>query len=101
MKNYTYGWKLKELGFVEVPEEQYTQHQMEMKEFVDMLSEVVIKANCGWDGVQYKLMVSSTSTNKYVEPYMVLCVGGCGERWIPIDGNSKGCNLQILGENLW
>ena len=101
MKNYTYGWRLKELGFVEVPEELYTPHQKEMKEFVDMLSAVVVKANCGWDGVEYRLMGSSTSTNKYAEPYMVLCVDGHGERWIPIDGNSKGCNLQVLGENLW
>ena len=63
MKNYTYGWKLKELGFVEVPEEQYTSYQREMKEFIDMLSAVVVKTNCGWDGLQYKLMGSAT-TNK-------------------------------------
>jgi hypothetical protein len=37
----------------------------------------------------------------YAEPYMVLCVGGHGERWIPIDGNSKGCCLEVLGQNIW
>jgi hypothetical protein len=101
MKNYTYGWRLKELGYVEVAEEQYTDRQRDMKEYIDILSEAVRKAKCGWDGVQYKLMGSSSSTNKYAEPYMVLCVGEHGERWIPIDGNSKGCCLSVLGENLW
>jgi hypothetical protein len=45
--------------------------------------------------------MGSATSNKYAEPYMVLCVDGHGERWIPIDGNSKGCNLQVLGENIW
>jgi hypothetical protein len=62
-----------------------------------MLSNVVIKANCGWDGVEYKVM----RLNNDVRIYMVLCVGGHGERWIPIDCNSKGCNFSVLGENLW
>jgi hypothetical protein len=99
MKNYTYEWRLKELAYHEVPEEFYSQHQREMQEFIAELSNVVIKANCGWDGVKYKLM--RQANNKYAEPYMVLYVGDHGERWIPIDGNSKGCNLQVLGENLW
>ena len=37
----------------------------------------------------------------YVESYMVLQVDGHDVRWIPIDGNSKGGNLSVLGENLW
>ena len=36
-----------------------------------------------------------------IREYMVLCVDGRTERWIPIDGNSKGCNFSVLGENLW
>lgn len=98
MKNYTYGWRLKELGYVEVHESEYTDRMLNMKEYIDMLSGVVKKANCGWDSVEYKVM-------KYIddslEKYMVLCVDGKKERYIPITGNSKGCNLQVLGENLW
>jgi len=30
-----------------------------------------------------------------------LYVDGGGQRYIPINGNSKGCNLSVLGENLW
>ena len=97
MKNYTYEWQLKQCGYKEVPESHYTNNQRAMKEFVNMLSLVVVKANCGWDEVKYKLMQNNT----YTVPYMVLCVDGHGERWIPIDGNSKGCNLQVLGENLF
>lgn len=98
MKNYTYGWVLQDKGFVEVPECDYTAPQNEMKQYVSLLSNVVEKANCGWDGVQYKVM-----KNKFgnIECYMVLYVDGHGERYIPITGNSKGCNLQVLGENIW
>jgi hypothetical protein len=98
MKNYTYGWVLANQGYVEVPESKYTERMLEMKEFIGLLSDAVVKANCGWDGVEYKVM---QYTDGSFEKYMVLCVDGRGERYIPINGNSKGCNLQVLGENLW
>ena len=99
MKNYTYGWRLKEIGYVEVPEDEYTNKHYDMKQFIEMMSKVVKEANCGWSGVEYVLM--KHADHEYKEPYMVLCVDGCRERWIPIDGNSKGCNLSVLGANLW
>ena len=101
-KNYTYGWMLKQKGFVEVPESEYTERQKEDKAFIDMLSNVVWKAGCGWTGVKYKVM---RYTDGSIEKYMVLYVGSEehmeGSRWIPISGNSKGCCLSVLGENLW
>ena len=36
MKNYTYSWRLKELGYIEVPEEEYTQAQNDMKEYIKL-----------------------------------------------------------------
>lgn len=98
MKNYTYGWKLREQGYVEIPESEYTERQKEMKEYVQMLSDVVKSAACGWDEVKYKVM---TYKGEFNEKFMVLCVNGNEVRWIPITGNSKGCNLTVLGENLW
>ena len=98
-KNYTYGWRLKELGYTEVPESEYTERQKEDKEFIDMLSNVVWKAGCGWTGVAYKVM---RYTDNSIEKYMVLYVDVVDNgRWILIQGNSKGCNLTVLGENLW
>lgn len=97
MKNYTYGWALLDKGYVEVPETEYNSNQKNIAEYIKVLSEAVSKAHCGWDGVVYKLM----KINSYAEPFMVLCVGGHGERWIPIDGNSKGCIFSVLGENIW
>ena len=98
MKNYTYGWRLEQLGYTEIPESEYTDRMLDMKEYIDMLSEVVVKAKCGWDGVQFKAM---RYTDSSVEKFMVLCVDKRCVRWIPINGNSKGCNLAVLGENLW
>lgn len=99
MKNYTYDWVLQDKGFIERPEEKYTDSEKDMKKYIDLLSDVVAKAKCGWDSVQYKVMENSRWNTK--EQYMVLCVDGRGERYIPITGNSKGCNLQVLGENIW
>ena len=99
MKNYTFGWKLKEQGFVEIPEEQYTDRQRDMKTYIDLLSTVVFEANCGWSGVKYAVMLYIDGS---IEKYMVLWVDDVNDgRWIPITGNSKGACLSALGENLW
>lgn len=97
MKNYTYGWNLERQGYTEVPEEQYSNGEKKRQDYINLLSEVVRKAKCGWDGVEYKVMRLKDS----VSEYMVLWVKEGGSRWIPITGNSLGCCLSVLGENLW
>lgn len=100
-KNYTYGWKLKEAGYTEVPETEYTLQQKEHQAFIKALSDVVVKADCGWDCLEYKVMRKKVNnTSSITVPYMALVVGDQAERWIPIGGNSKACNLQVLGENI-
>ena len=98
MNNYTYGWHLRNQGYVEVPESEYTERMIDMKNFIDQLSEVVKEANCGWSKVVYKVM-------KYMddsfEKFMVLYVDQHDTRWIPINGNSKACNIEVLGKNIW
>lgn len=102
MKNYTYGWVLKDKGYVEVPESEYTKNQIEMKSYIDSMSELIKDARCGWSGVKYKVLkFKDDVAQKYREEYMVLWVVDGGSRWIPITGNSKGCNFSVLGENLW
>lgn len=98
MKNYTYGWLLRERGYTEIPEDSYSERQKDMCEYIKMLSDVVRKARCGWSGVRYAVM---QYTDDSIEKYMVLWVEGGGERWIPITGNSKGACLSDLGDNLW
>lgn len=98
MKNYTYGWELKNKGWSEIPEDSYSDSQKNMAEYISLLSEAVNKAKCGWGGVRYAVM---QHTSDAIEEYMVLWVEDGGSRWIPIGGNSKGCNLSVLGENLW
>lgn len=99
MKNYLYGWELKYLGYIEVPENKYNSYQKDMQLFINALSDVLVKAECGWDDLQYKVM-RITCTDS-VSEYMVLCVDGDKARWIPITANSKGANLQVLTENIW
>lgn len=99
MKNYTYGWVIKNDGYTEVPEYLYSESQKDMNEFIKSMSSVIESAKCGWDCVMYKVMANAT--NKVIREYMVLFCNGHDARWIPIDCNSKGCNFSVLGENLW
>lgn len=103
MKNYIYKCQVGGgLEWREVPEDKYTERQKEHKEFIDMLSAVVQKAQCGWDEVKYKVIeYDDVFDSKSYSTFMVLCIDGHEERWIPITGNSMGCNLSVLGENLW
>lgn len=98
MKNYTYGWELKQKGWTEIPEDSYSVYQQDRAQYIKMLSEAVAKAKCGWSGVKYAVMQHISDA---IEEYMVLWVEDGGSRWIPISGNSLGCCLSVLGENLW
>ena len=99
MKNYTYGWDIKDKGYVELPVSEYTEEQIDMKKFVESMSAVIVEARCGWSGVRYGVVKHNERGD--VLEYMVLYCNGGGDRWIPIMGNSKGCNFSVLGENLW
>ena len=99
MKNYTYGNVIKSRGYIEVPIEEYTEYQLNMKKFIDSMSAVIVDARCGWEKVRYAIM-KHNEVGGTLE-YMVLCNDGKDIRWIPIEGNSKGSNFSVLGENLW
>ena len=98
MTNYTYGWHIKAQGYTEVPESEYTESMMDMKNFIDHLSNIVEEAKCGWTKLKYEAMCHA---NYGVMEYMVLYEAQHDVRWIPINGNSKALNLQVLGENIW
>ena len=98
MKNYTYGHVIKDRGFVSASINEYTKNQLDMSKFVESMSSVIAGAKCGWDGVKYEVMKHDKSGG--TAEYMVLYCDS-GERWIPISGNSKGCNFEVLGQNLW
>lgn len=98
MKNYTYGWELREQGWSEIPEDSYSDYQKDRAKYIGILSEAVNKANCGWSGVGYAVM---QYIHDEISEYMVLWVKDGGSRWIPISGSSKGACLSALGENLW
>ena len=98
MKNYLYKYEIEDRELIEVSIEEYTSYEQEMYEYIAMLSTAIEEARCGWNEVKYKVMQSKYG---HYEHFMVLCVEGREERWIPITGNSKGCSFSILGENIW
>lgn len=99
MKNYTYGWMIKNNGYFEIPVDEYTESQSDMMNFIMSMSNIIVDARCGWDGVRYEV-VKHCKTDDILE-YMVLYCNDGGSRWIPITANSKGSNFSVLGENLW
>ena len=99
MKCYTYGWAIKDKGYMELSEAEYTAEQIDMGNFIKSMSGVIVEARCGWDGVRYEVVRHSERGD--VLEYMVLYCNGGGSRWIPITANSKGSNFSVLGENLW
>ena len=99
MKNYTYGWAIKDKGYVEIPVAEYTDEQKDMMKFIESMSTVIAEAKCGWSGVRYEVVKHNERGD--VLEYMVLHCNGGGSRWIHITLNSKGSNFSVLGENLW
>ena len=98
MKNYFLSKSANEYGYIEIPESEHTDNQKNMKTYIDILSNMIIKIDCGWDGVRYKVM---SYYGEYIEEFMVLYAKGKEARWIPITGNSKKCNFDALIENMW
>ena len=96
MRNYSYTHVIKNRGYVEIPETEYTTDQSEMKEFIDSMSTVIKQAKCGWERVRFAVM----EIDGYQDEFMVICNDGLDIRWIPINGNSEICNFIVLGENL-
>lgn len=102
MSGRTYGWALRNDGFVEVSENEYTEHHKEKQKFLNNVSAVVLQAECGWHRVVYKLMRRGKD---YEAEYAVLLTksndSSTGGRWINISGSSKGAILRAIGENLF
>lgn len=105
MSNYTYGWKLKEDGWKEIP----------WKEWVDLkgaetygkkdyyvnnyLMQAIRESNSGWENVKYKLL----KKDEYIEEYIVLCYDTKTDegRYINVSGNSLAAIGQVAFNNIW
>ena len=99
MKNYMWKYTIEQRGGVEANKEEWLDGFANHCEYItNFLAPALRAAKCGWDDLQYKVIKYPSGA---IEPYMVLCVNGRPERWIPIDGNSDGCNLEVLGQNIW
>ena len=99
-KNYLYTHVILEERKGEICFNDWSDMHRQHAHYVLMyLAPAVRHANCGWSDVRYICVKYPGSDHIY--PYMVLYVNDKPERWIPVDGNSDGCNLQVIGENLW
>jgi hypothetical protein len=74
-------------------------HHKHRKYVETYLTPAVKASNCGWDDLKY--ICIKYPGNNHIFPYMVLYIKDRPERWIPVEGNSESCNLQVIGENIW
>ncbi len=100
-KNYLYTFTiLDERGGRVCDLNELTSSHINHQTYVHRFLRPAVKAaNCGWSDLKY--LCIKYPNNDHIYPYMVLYVNDRPERWIPVDGNSDGCNLQVIGENLW
>ena len=101
MANYLYKHEIMERGYKEIPENEWPSHCKEMGKFIDSVSPIIQNAECGWNGVSYKVMEKECQGEIIQNSFLKLYNNGGGERWICVTGNSKACNLSELVNNIW
>ena len=105
MSNYTYGWKLKEDGWEEIPwrewadlkgAETYCKKDYYVSNY---LMQAIRESNSGWENVKYKLF----KKDGYIEEYIVLCYDTKTDegRYINVSGNSLAAIGQVAFDNLF
>lgn len=105
MSNYTYGWKLKEDGWEEIPWREWAdlkgaETYGKKDYYVDnYLMQAIRESNSGWENVKYKLL----KKDEYIEEYIVLCCDTKTDegRYINVSGNSLAAIGQVAFNNIW
>ena len=105
MSNYTYGWKLKEDGWEEIPWREWADlkgaETYGKKDFYvdNYLMQAIRESNSGWENVKYKLL----KKDEYIEEYIVLCCDTKTDegRYINVSGNSLAAIGQVAFNNLF
>ena len=102
MKNYMYKHTIKEKGYVETDWRNMSQGELKKSAFVESSLAPTLKAsNCGWNGLEYKVMETS---NGMRTEFLVLWageIGNSGSRWINVTGDSLGSIMCAMCDNLW
>lgn len=105
MSNYTYGWKLKENGWEEIPWREWADlkgaetYGKKDRYINNYLMQAIRESNSGWENVKYKLF----KKDKYIEEYIVLCYDTKTDegRCINVSGNSLAAIGQVAFDNLF
>ena len=99
MKNYTYGYSLKERGGELLNLEDYTDCQKEKKSFVNNFLSEAINRTKFWKKVEY---VVWKFPEGFLNEYLVLySFDDIDSRYINVTGNSLAAVFLSLAENIW
>lgn len=101
MKNYLYEYEVKERSYEAIPMTQYTACEMSKEFFLhNHLAPTLRAANCGWNWLEYKVMVASGNRTEFLILWAE-DVGRSGSRWIDVTGDSLGSVMCAMCDNLW
>lgn len=98
-RNYTYGWKLSEMGYSAISWDYMTEEEQEKRIYVNnLLDPSVHGAECGWDGVAYCVCdVDGHDRSEFVLMFANRNDTPNDARCICVTGESKGS----IAEAVW
>ena len=100
MSNYMYEITVKDRGYVEV--ENYTTTERDKSRYVmNHLQPALHYSKCGWNAVEYKVMVTPSGIRTEFLVLWAEAVGKSGSRWINVTGDSLGAIMCAMCDNLW
>lgn len=94
-----YLWKcqIKERGFSEIKEEEYSTYELTKKNYVDTyLSPSIAYSHCGWDKCTYVIMYNDLTRAEFV-----ILWSGYDARYINVTCDSLGSMSQEVWENVF
>ena len=102
MKGYMHKITIDEYGYEPIPLRDYTDWQIKKLKYVlDFLRPAVVKANCGWENLDYQVMrTPSGMTTEFVTLWAGE-IGKSGSRWMNVTGDSLGSVMCTVSDNLW
>mgnify|MGYP007000558885 CR=1 FL=1 len=102
---YTYGWKLKENGWEEIPYNEWADlkgaETYGRKDFYvnNYLRQAITESKSGWENIKYKLF----KNGECIDEYIILCYDTKTNegRYINVTGNSLAAIGQVAFDNLF
>lgn len=101
MKNYLYEFEVKGRGYIRVSKLYNETEKRKENYVINYLLPAVREANCGWNAVDYRVMVTASGIRTEFLVLWAEEIDNSGSRWINVTGESLGSIMCSMCDNLW